>query len=57
MKLEYLNKQHLFQHRSTPEGLTGMAERVHDLIEDAFPERYLHPLFLLLKLKFNVVTE
>jgi glutamyl-tRNA synthetase len=39
MKLEYLNKQHLLQYRSTPEGLTAMAERVHDLIKDAFPER------------------
>ncbi|RXW18600.1 hypothetical protein EST38_g7256 [Candolleomyces aberdarensis] len=38
MKLEYLNKQHLLQQRSTSDGLTAMAERVHDLVKDAFPE-------------------
>ncbi|KAJ3518099.1 hypothetical protein NMY22_g13827 [Coprinellus aureogranulatus] len=38
MKLEYLNKQHLLRERSTPEGLTAMAQRIHDVVKDAFPE-------------------
>ncbi|TEB29272.1 glutamyl-tRNA synthetase [Coprinellus micaceus] len=38
MKLEYLNKQHLLRERSTPEGLNAMAERLHDIVKDAFPE-------------------
>ncbi|RXW15108.1 hypothetical protein EST38_g10741 [Candolleomyces aberdarensis] len=41
MKLEYLNKQHLLQQRSTPDGLTAMAERVHDSVKDAFSEMYV----------------
>lgn len=38
LKLAYLNKQHLLRERSTPEGLTRMAERGHGLVKDAFPE-------------------
>lgn len=36
-KLEYINKHHLSQLSSTPEGLTSMAERVHEQIKEAFP--------------------
>ena len=38
-KLEYINKHHLSQLSSTPEGLTSMAERVHEQIKEAFPTR------------------
>ncbi|EDR00624.1 uncharacterized protein LACBIDRAFT_240505 [Laccaria bicolor S238N-H82] len=38
-KLEYINKHHLAQLSSTPEGLTSMAERVHEQIKEAFPTR------------------
>ncbi|KAJ2933955.1 hypothetical protein H1R20_g3126, partial [Candolleomyces eurysporus] len=38
MKLEYLNKQHLLQQHSTSDGLTATAQRVRDLVKDAFPE-------------------
>jgi len=39
-KLEYLNKHHLMQTWSTPEGLHSLAERAHDGIKTAFPTRY-----------------
>ncbi|KAF6758847.1 glutamyl-tRNA synthetase [Ephemerocybe angulata] len=38
MKLEYLNKQHLLRERGTPEGLRGVAERVHGYVKESFPE-------------------
>lgn len=37
MKLEYLNKHHLMRTMSTDEGLTELAERVHDTVKAAFP--------------------
>ena len=40
-KLEYLNKHHLMQRWSTPEGLSSLAERAHDGIKTAFPTRYV----------------
>ncbi|KAF9467001.1 glutamyl-tRNA synthetase [Collybia nuda] len=36
-KLEYINKHHLIQTSSSPEGLTILAERAHDGIKLAFP--------------------
>lgn len=36
-KLEYLNKHHLMQTWSTPQGLHSLAERAHDGIKVAFP--------------------
>lgn len=38
-KLEYLNKHHLMQTWSTPQGLHYLAERAHDGIKVAFPTR------------------
>ncbi|KAF8629012.1 hypothetical protein AX17_005868 [Amanita inopinata Kibby_2008] len=36
-KLEYINKHHLVRIWSTPEGLHGLAGRVHEMIKNAFP--------------------
>lgn len=38
-KLEYINKRHLMNAWSTPEGLEDLAEKVHDEIKDRFPTR------------------
>ncbi|KAF8324958.1 hypothetical protein F5887DRAFT_1021355 [Amanita rubescens] len=38
-KLEYINKHHLMQAWSSPEGLHSLAERVHELIKTVFPHR------------------
>ncbi|GJE98035.1 glutamyl-tRNA synthetase [Phanerochaete sordida] len=37
MKLEYLNKHHLMRTMSSDDGLTELAERVHDIVKAAFP--------------------
>lgn len=37
MKLEYLNKHHLMRTMSVDDGLTNLAEHVHDTIKAAFP--------------------
>ena len=39
MKLEYLNKHHLMRTMATDDGLTDLAERVHDTVKAAFPLR------------------
>ncbi|CAL1696806.1 unnamed protein product [Somion occarium] len=36
-KLEYLNKHHLMRIAETDEGLTALAEKVHDVVKAAFP--------------------
>ena len=41
MKLEYLNKHHLMKTMSTDDGLTSLAERVHDTVKTAFPSRFV----------------
>ncbi|KAI0935754.1 hypothetical protein AcV5_004082 [Taiwanofungus camphoratus] len=37
LKLEYLNKHHLMQSMASDGGLTGLAERVHGLVKEAYP--------------------
>ncbi|EKM60670.1 uncharacterized protein PHACADRAFT_110265 [Phanerochaete carnosa HHB-10118-sp] len=37
MKLEYLNKHHLMRTMSADDGLTELAERVHDTVKAAYP--------------------
>lgn len=37
MKLEYLNKRHLMGTMTSDDGLTSLAERVHDTVKAAFP--------------------
>lgn len=43
MKLEYLNKHHLMRTMSVDDGLTNLAEHVHDTIKAAFPLRCASP--------------
>ncbi len=38
-KLEYINKRHLMQTWSNPEGLQNLAEKVHEEIKERFPTR------------------
>lgn len=42
-KLEYLNKHHLMNTWSTPQGLESLAERAHDQIKASFPARQVFP--------------
>lgn len=37
VKLQYLNKHHLMKSMSTDDGLTALAEKVHELVREAFP--------------------
>ncbi len=45
-KLEYMNKHHLMQVMSTPEGLRTLAERTLPFVKEHFPDRYIGALFL-----------
>ncbi|TFY71407.1 hypothetical protein EVG20_g1615 [Dentipellis fragilis] len=37
IKLEYMNKHHLMRLWNTPEGLQALAERIHEIVKEAFP--------------------
>ena len=39
-KLEYLNKNHLMETWSRPDGLNALADRVVGLVREAFPDKY-----------------
>ena len=41
-KLEYLNKNHLMETWSQPDGLNTLANRVIGTVKEAFPDRYIH---------------
>ena len=41
-KLEYLNKNHLMEMWSQPDGLNALASRVVGSVKEAFPDRYVH---------------
>lgn len=41
VKLEYLNNHHLRRMWSTEDGLSKLAESVHERVKEAFPHRYV----------------